>query len=150
MEYNAESLEQTQIEKGAAMHEYLMPMLESPACHGKLDWTISERNADHVEEAKARCAACAAVYPVHEGIGGFLPPDLPRQDLWEESASGLIAYLREHPRIEQELMEMPLGKLAPADQFFRALVLEEHGAFTDAKEAEKASHAGLYTAEYSA
>jgi len=130
------------------MHKYLMPMLECPACHGRLDWTISECNEDHVEKAEVRCVSCAAVYPVRGGIGGFLTPDLPRHDLWEEVESGLTGYLREHPGIERELLETPLDELSPADQFFRALVLEERGAFADAKEAERAAHAGLYTPEY--
>ena len=130
------------------MHEYLIPILECPACHGELDWTTSERNGDHVEEAEVGCVSCSAAYPIREGIGVFLTPDLPRQDLWEEVESELIAYLREHPRVERELMETPLGKLAPADQFFRALVLEERGAFADAKESGKAAHSGLYTSEY--
>lgn len=130
------------------MKEGLIPVLSCPACHGKLDWTIGKRNGDHIEEAEARCASCAAVYPLREGIGGFLTPDLPRHDLWEEVESGLTVYLREHPRVERELMETPLEELSPADRFFRALVLEERGAFADAREAERAAHAGLYTPEY--
>ncbi len=130
------------------MREYLMPLLECPLCHGELAWTISERNEDHVEKAEARCTSCAAGYPVREGIGGFLTPDLPRHDLWKEAESGLTAYLREHPQIERKLLKSPLGELAPADQFFRALVLEERGAFVDARKAETAAHAGLYTPEY--
>ena len=35
-------------------------------------------------------------YPVREGIGLFLLPDLPRNDLWEQAESQLSRYLREH------------------------------------------------------
>ncbi|MCD6495504.1 methyltransferase domain-containing protein, partial [Candidatus Bipolaricaulota bacterium] len=125
-----------------------MPMLECPACHGELSWTIEKRNKSHIEQAETRCASCNAVYPVQDGIGVFLTPDLPRQDLWEEGESMLSTYLREHPRIEQTLLETPLEQLPPANQFFRALALEERGAFADAKEAESAAHAGIYTKEY--
>lgn len=130
------------------MHEYLIAMLECPACHGELDWTISERNADHVEEAEARCASCNAVYPIREGIGMFLTPDLQRHDLWEESESGLNVYLHEHPEIERNLLESPLKKLAPADQFFLAMVMEERGNYQEARKAGDLAHAGLYTKEY--
>jgi len=128
--------------------EQLIPLLECPACHGELSWTIEKRNKSHIEQAEARCASCNAVYPVQDGIGVFLTPDLQRHDLWEAAESGLATYLREHPRVERELMDSPLGKLAPADQFFRALALEERGAFADAKEAESAARAGIYTKEY--
>jgi len=68
------------------MHEYLIPMLECPACHGKLKWTVAGSDGEHVERAEAICTSCAAVYPVHEGIGIFLTPDLQRHDLWEEAS----------------------------------------------------------------
>jgi uncharacterized protein YbaR (Trm112 family) len=68
------------------MHKYMLPMLECPACHGKLEWTVTESDGEHVEKTEAICTSCAAVYPVHEGIGIFLTPDLQRQDLREEAS----------------------------------------------------------------
>ena len=132
------------------MNKDLIPLLSCPACHGKLCWTIHECNGDHIEEAKVRCEACAAVYPVHEGIGVFLTPDLPRHDLWEEAESELTTYLREHPDIERRLLETPPEELPPTDQFFLAMVLEERGDYAQARAAADLAHAGLYTKEYRA
>lgn len=130
------------------MHDYLIEMLECPACHGELAWIIAERHADRVETAEARCAVCDAVYPVREGIGLFLTPDLPREDLWEQVDSQLIQHLREHPEVERQLMDVPLETLAPADQLFRGMILEERGEYAEAKAAEDWANAGLYTPEY--
>lgn len=132
------------------MHEYLIPMLECPACHGKLEWTINKRNKDHIEQAEAHCNDCSAAYPVREGIGVFLTPDLPRHDLWEEAESGLITYLREHPDIERRLLGTLAEEPPPANQFFRAMVLEERGDYAQARAAADLAHAGLYTKEYRA
>ena len=130
------------------MHGYLIEMLECPVCHGELHWTIMEQRGERIETAEARCMTCASTYPVREGIGVFLTPDLPRRDLWDEVESGLARYLRTHPEIERRLMGMPLGTLAPADQFFRAMVLEERGRYAEAKIAAERARSGLYTSEY--
>jgi uncharacterized protein YbaR (Trm112 family) len=37
------------------MHAYLLDLLECPACHGRLEWTLSERSSDQIENAQARC-----------------------------------------------------------------------------------------------
>ncbi len=60
-----------------------MHMFACPACHGTLKWNIMEQRVVRIEAAEALCTACGAVYPVREGIGLFLTPDLPRNDLWE-------------------------------------------------------------------
>jgi len=130
------------------MHDYLIDMLECPICHGALTWRVVEYNADRIQEAEAQCVECAATYPVREGIGLFLTPDLPRDDLWEQAASQLILYLRDHPEVERQLMDAPLDTLAPVDQFFRALVLEERGEYDRAKVAKGLARSGLYTPEY--
>ncbi|HIQ00357.1 TPA: methyltransferase domain-containing protein [Candidatus Bipolaricaulota bacterium] len=130
------------------MKGQLCELLVCPACHGELSWRVNERNGDHIEEGEARCAGCGAAYPVREGIGVFLTPDLPRHDLWEGAESGLVAYLREHPGVERALLKTPLEELSPADRFFRALLLEERGEFAGARQAEEAALVGLYTPEY--
>ena len=130
------------------MHEYLIEMLGCPACRGELAWTIVGRRGDRIETAEARCTGCGAAYPVREGIGLFLAPDLPRDDLWEQVDSQLVQHLREHPQVERQLIDVPLDSLAPADQFFRALVLEERGDYAGAKAADDLANAGLYTSEY--
>lgn len=132
------------------MHETLIPMLACPACHGELTWSITERLGEHMEAAEGRCTVCNADYPVREGIGLFLTPDLPRRDLWEEVESRLLRHLREHPEVERRLMDVPLAALSPADQFFRALVLEERGDYAGAKAAEELANVRLYTPEYRA
>jgi hypothetical protein len=85
---------------------------------------------------------------VREGIGLFLTPDLSRNDLWERMDSGLVRYLREHPALERQLLEAPLEKLNPADQFFRAMMLEARGNYREARAAEETANRGLYTPEY--
>jgi len=130
------------------MHTFLVEILECPACHGELDWSIAERVESRIETAEARCEACGAAYPVRKGIGLFLLPELSRDDLWEQVDSQLIQYLREHPELERQLMDVPVDTLAPADQFFRALVLEERGDYVEARAAEDQANALLFTPEY--
>ncbi len=130
------------------MHSYLLEMLECPACHGDLTWTILECDDQRILSAHIRCETCEATYAVRDGIGLFLTPDLPRDDLWQQMDSGLMQYLRQHPEVDRQLMETPLETLNPADQFFRALVLEERGHYAAAKTIEEAAFAGLYTPEY--
>jgi len=130
------------------MHTYLIEMLECPVCHDKLGWSIIEHSENRIEAAEAHCNACTATYPVRDGIGLFLTPELPRNDLWEQVDSGLIQHLRGHPKLERQLMEVPLDTLAPADQFFRALVLEERGNYIEAQMVEDSANKDLYTPEY--
>jgi uncharacterized protein YbaR (Trm112 family) len=130
------------------MHGYLIDMLECPACHGELDWRINERGKSRIQAAEARCTACGASYPVRDGIGIFLLPELPRNDLWEQVDSELAQYLVEHPDVERQLMEPPLSALSPADQFYRSHLLDERGDFAEAKAVEDTANAGLYTSEY--
>jgi len=130
------------------MHTYLIEMLECPACHGRLEWNMIEKHENRIETAEATCKACAAIYPVHEGIGLFLTPRSQRNDLWGQVDSGLIQYLREHPEVERQLMDVPLDTLVPADQLFRALVFEERGNYVEARTAAAAANKGLYTPAY--
>lgn len=129
------------------MHTYLIEMLECPTCHNTLDWNIIEQNEDRIETAEAHCKTCTTTYPVRDGIGLFLTPDLRRNDLWEQVESGLSRHLREHPEVERQLMGVPFETLTPADQFFRALVLEEQGHYFEAHIAEDSANNGLYTPE---
>jgi hypothetical protein len=81
-------------------------------------------------------------------IGLFLTPDLPRNDLWEQSGSGLSQFLAAHPEIERKLLETPLEGLAPADGFLRAMLLEELGRYPEASQVHALADRGLYTPEY--
>ena len=132
------------------MHIYLIEYLVCPSCHSPLEWDVAEQRDDRIEVAHIRCAACAADYFVRDGIGVFLLPDLPRNDLWEQGLAGLTGYLHDHPDVERRLMHSTLEDLSPADQFFRALVLEESGDYVAAKAVEEMAQSGLYTAEYMA
>ena len=132
------------------MHTYLMNMLACPACRGELECRIVEQEENRIEAAEMRCKACGATYSVRDGIGLFLTPDVPRNDLWEQVDSKLIQYLRENPEIERQLMDVPLDTLAPADQFFRALVLEGRGDYVAAHAVEALANEGIYTTEYRA
>jgi len=126
----------------------LLELLACPACGAGLGVRVHERNGDHIEAGEARCRACGASYPIREGIGVFLTPDLSRNDLWEGTGSGVEGYLREHPEVERALLGTPLVDLSPADCFLRALILEERGEFAEARAAQEAAREGLYTPEY--
>lgn len=130
------------------MHTYLTDMLECPTCHGVLRWDIVEERGDRIETGTATCQECSVAYPIREGIGIFLTPDLSRKDLWEQVDSQLMLYLREHPDLERKLMDVPIDTLGAADLSYRAMVLEERGEFQQAKELEELAEEGIYTAEY--
>lgn len=130
------------------MHTYLVEMLECPSCHGALTWTITNGDGDRIESGEARCDECGTVYPIREGIGIFLTPDLTRNDLWEEAESGLARYLRQNPEVERGLMEGPSGDLNPADRLFRSMVLEERGDYEAARTLSRAATRDLYTSDY--
>ena len=130
------------------MQSYLLEMLECPACHGGLYYCFSERSRHWIETAEARCSRCGASYPVEDGIGLFLTPDLPRNDLWEQVDSGLVQHLRSQPELERLLIETPLDELGPADQFLRALLLESQRQFHEATIVEDVATRSLYTEAY--
>jgi ubiquinone/menaquinone biosynthesis C-methylase UbiE/uncharacterized protein YbaR (Trm112 family) len=130
------------------MHSSLIDLLVCPACHGELTWKIMDRRSTQIETAVAFCTGCGCEYPLREGIGVFLTANLSREDLWEEVESQLSSHLQDHPDIERQLMNVPLHDLSPADQFFRAMILDERGAFEQAKTAFKSANTGLYSAEY--
>ena len=129
------------------MHDFLFEMLQCPACHAGLDWQIEDRRGQRVEMADATCRSCDTCYPVRVGIGVFLTSDLSRDDLWVQMDGWLPKYLQEHPDIEYRLMESPLEELGPADQRFRANVLEERGQFDEAR-ATRESATPIYTAQH--
>jgi len=130
------------------MQEFLIEMLECPSCHGELNWKITQHRGDRIEEAEAVCKSCRAAYPVQKGIGIFLTPDLPRNDFWEEVGSQLAQFLQKNPLIEKKLMDTPLNDLNPADQNFRASILEERGKYFLAKATIDVSLPKTYTPEY--
>jgi uncharacterized protein YbaR (Trm112 family) len=130
------------------MQDYLIELLQCPSCRGELDWSIHEKREDRIESADAHCKDCSSSYSVKEGIGLFLDSELDRDDLWEEADSWLIQYLRDNPNVEGQLMDVPLHSLSPADNLFRAFILEERGEFGEAKIAEDQATNGLYTSEY--
>ena len=130
------------------MHKYLIEMLECPNCHAELDWDITRSRGDRVETAQVSCLGCSTIYHVSQDIGQFLTPDLPREDLWEQVDSNLVQHLRQNPDVENRLMNVPLETLTPADQFFRALILDERGEYALAKVASDAAIKGIYTSDY--
>lgn len=129
------------------MQNFLLDYLQCPACGGELTWEIEESQGSQVEAATARCQDCAVEYPVRDGIGLFLTPDLPRNDMWAQAETGLEAYLRERPDVQRQLMETPLHELSPADQFFRAQFLEAQGDFERAQPIFDQVQSDLYVPE---
>lgn len=132
------------------MQRFLLDLLECPNCHGTLAWRIQSRSGDHIETGEALCAACGGRYPVRDGIALLLVPGERREDLWEEAASGLAAFLAANPAVDAQLTRGPLEVLAPADQLFRALVLDERGDAAGAEAAYATALSALYAPEYRA
>ncbi|MEW5869534.1 MAG: class I SAM-dependent methyltransferase [Chloroflexota bacterium] len=130
------------------MHEELINRLCCPTCHADLSWEITSYDAHQIIAAEATYHTCGNCYPVKDGLGIFLHPDLPIRDLWAQVDSGLLQYLRAHPSLERGLMDSPLDSLAPTDQFFRALVLEARGDYQTAREIEFQANQGIYCQEY--
>ena len=130
------------------MHNWLMDLLECTVCHGALEWDVTGGTESRIEAGTATCQRCAAVYPIRDGIGLFLLPDVQRRDLWEQVDNRLLQHLREHPDARRQLMDTPTDALGPADLFYRALVLEAQGDFQQARELEELATQGIYTEEY--
>ncbi|MBN1965987.1 MAG: methyltransferase domain-containing protein [Anaerolineae bacterium] len=130
------------------MQEFLLSMLECPLCHGDLRWRIEAGEAGCIDTATATCTDCEATYPIREGIGLFLTPELPRDDLWEQVGSNLSHFLDTNPDTARALLDGPLDALNPADQFLRAMALEDRGEFAAARRATASAWPGLYTPEY--
>lgn len=129
------------------MQKYLVEMLECPKCHGKLDWNIAEQLHDRIEVADACCQSCSSTYPVRDGIGVFLTKDLERNDLWEQVDNRLDHLLKQHPELDNRLMDVPLDTLGPVDQHYRADVHKSRGDIEAANAAYSISKKGLYSAD---
>jgi uncharacterized protein YbaR (Trm112 family) len=131
------------------MLEYVTGMLQCPDCAGELSWNIHKRREHRIWEATAECKQCGGKYPVREGIGVFLVgKDWRKEDLWAQLDSELLQYLQANPETEHLLMKSPVETLKPADQFFRARILEERGDFDAAKKILDKVDEGIYTQEY--
>jgi uncharacterized protein YbaR (Trm112 family) len=132
------------------MYAYLMDMLECPVCHGTLRWDVTEETEDRIETGMATCLQCSAAYPICEGIGIFLTSHLPRTDSWEQVESQLMLYLREHPDLERDLVDVTTDTLGRTDLAYRAMVLEERKEFQRSKALDELAEKGIDTAEYRA
>jgi ubiquinone/menaquinone biosynthesis C-methylase UbiE/uncharacterized protein YbaR (Trm112 family) len=130
------------------MKSYVVDLLICPDCHSSLEWQIEEKSENEIEKAEARCTGCSAVYPVEEGIGIFLTPDLPRKDMWAQVDSQIAIHLSAHPDLEKQLLEGPLEDLSPTDQHFRAMIMDERGRFGEASVIENLANKNLYTRDY--
>jgi uncharacterized protein YbaR (Trm112 family) len=126
----------------------LQDLLICPACHGNLKWDIQKTEGQKIKSAAINCDSCGADYSVRDEIGMFLTPDLPREDLWEQVSSGVSNYIDENPERRGQLMDVPADSLSPADQFFRAQVLDEQGQYAEAHALRESAHPRLYTPEY--
>ena len=130
------------------MQTLVQKILICPACHGDLDWDITEENADHILEALATCRNCEADYPVREGIALFLTPDLSREDLWAAVDNRFAKIFAQYPDLEHKLMHTPLTDLNPADLFFRSMVLEERREWDASLAISQSIDTKLYSPEY--
>jgi len=132
------------------MQRFLLDWLICPQCHAKLQWKVDCEKNGEVEEAQALCSSCQRSFPVREGIGCFLTDTLERTDLWAQSESELLRFLNENPAVKNQLLTSPVNCLAPADRFYRLMVLEEMGDFSQSSQLEASALDLVYTAEYKA
>ncbi len=130
------------------MLESLTDMLCCPSCREGLSWSMSDAREGRILEAKAACRGCGSVYPVSDGIGVFLESAPDGEDLWRQSESGLVRFLRQNPAKERELMAPPLEELGPADLYLRAMVHEERDEADPAEEARRLAVPDMYPGEY--
>ena len=130
------------------MQHFLLDWLVCPQCHAELEWKIDYESNGEVEEAQAICSSCHRSFPVHEGIGCFLTDTMERTDLWAQSESELLRFLNENPTVKNQLLTSPVNCLAPADRFYRLMVLEEMGDFSQSSQIEASTLDLVYTAEY--
>ena len=128
------------------MQKYLVEILECPKCHGKLDWNITEQTTDRIETAQVLCQRCSGSYSIQDGIGVFLITDLKRNDLWEQ-VDRLEQYLKQHPGLEERLMDVPLDTLGPVDQHYRGDVHKTRGDIEAANAAYSISRKAMYSAD---
>ena len=98
-----------------------------------------------VVEASARCARCDSKYAVQRRVVLLLPSERPQLDRCREGESRPAMLLCER-RTSSGLSSDP-SDLAPAELFYRALVLEERGDFAVARRVAALTYAGLYTEE---
>ena len=132
------------------MHELVVRLLVCPACHGTLRWEIHQKTGPELEEGAATCSACAATYPVHQGIAVFLLESGRPEDLWENANSQIEDLVRSEPEKARLLLESPVEGMNPTDLFFRGLILESRERFQEAKEARDLAWAGSYSSEQQA
>ncbi len=52
-----------------------MEILCCPVCKGDLILQVEAENEEEVLEGTLLCGACAATYPIREGIPNLLPPN---------------------------------------------------------------------------
>jgi uncharacterized protein YbaR (Trm112 family) len=126
----------------------LVAWLICPTCRGELHWEMQRHNGDRIIDADVHCRDCGCSYGVRDGIGALvprLPGETPAVDAWEQTESQLSQHLREAD-LSAALMEAPIDQLGPADQFLRAMVLEEQGRFDEAETALGLAEPGLYHA----
>ncbi len=130
------------------MWDGLPRILVCPTCHGPLDWHGPAPTEHRIREGKARCSACRTDFPVHAGIGAFLPSPPGPEDLWESVDRETAEFLAADPGRARRLLDEPFDRLGPTDLLVRAMVHDAHGDFGAAKAAADRAEEGLYTPEY--
>jgi len=122
------------------MHESFIDKLICPACHGPLAWAVAEHARGSIETGEACCDGCAIAYPVHQGIGVFLPPGQRGGENW---AAYWAKAVQEDPELDRKLMQAPLETLLPADLFLRAQVLAGQGKYAQSEAMGRLANQGF-------
>ncbi|WP_416197395.1 MAG: Ubiquinone/menaquinone biosynthesis methyltransferase [Sporanaerobacter sp.] len=130
------------------MHKHYIDMFVCPLCHNQLKWDIKDEDKDRIINADVTCSSCQSVYEVRDEIAVFLTNELSRNDLWEQSESGLEKYLKENPDIYEKLMNTPEEELNGADYWFKALYFEMKKDYMTSSRMFKEALKKIYTQDY--
>jgi uncharacterized protein YbaR (Trm112 family) len=94
------------------------------------------------------CRGWGALFPEKDGVVLLLPRDSRSEDLWQETATQLAAYLESHPDVARRLLTLPPDELSPADRYYRGLILEERGQVVEGRGLQEQAMTECYTDEW--
>jgi ubiquinone/menaquinone biosynthesis C-methylase UbiE/uncharacterized protein YbaR (Trm112 family) len=130
------------------MFKEIKELLECPACHGELTWSIQNQTTERIVNARISCNDCHANYEVKDEIGMFLTPDLVRNDLWEKVDGVIESFFKENSSILETLEKTDPNMLSGADLWYLAAYYEAKQEFEKSKSLFEIAFPKVYEADY--